>query len=376
MSNKTKLLLFGLFIVQISIIIWAKYDYQTQKSDFEIKLETYLENPRSVKILDFQSFELTDLPDEMLQFQNVEVINLSYNDFEKVPSILYRLPNLKKLNMSHNQLKIIFLQISNSLTHLDFSHNLLTQINGQSYLKALQSIDLSYNQLRAFPSLSGTMDTIDLSNNLLYSFRDIAMKLPEIVQHLDLSNNDLNDFKNAELMMNICYSIDLSNNTVLNNRQLPPALFSENFILKKLFLNNCRFDEIEELWASQLEVFDLGNNNLTITDELVHQLKLKELNLEKQTLENFFLFNLSIQELNIVDATIIGDLKLLLPNLEIIHISDSFSLLSDLPDLPKLQTIYFYTSESDIEVLDNELIDIKLKYPNAKIGYRIINENY
>lgn len=367
MSNKLKLILLGLFLVQIGILIWVRYDYEAQKSDFEIKLAAYLENPASVRILDLQGFELTDLPDDILQFQHVEVINLSYNNFEIIPPILYELSNLKRLNMSHNQLNHVILYTSATFTHLDLSHNQLKNIDGQAYVETLKNLNLSHNHLRAFPSLNVEIDTINMSFNGLANFRDIAAKFPKNVQHLDLSNNPFHDFRDVQLILNSCYSLDLSNNQAGYNSNIS-TFFNENYLIKKLFLNNCSFASIETLPASQLEILDIGNNKLMINDELVHQLKLKELNLEKQTLNNIFLVNLSLKELNLIDISIIGSFEMLLPNLEILHASESFENLNNFPDLPKLKTIYCYSESATNSTL------LQSKYPNANIIYKLIND--
>ena len=368
MSIKTKLIIGALFLVQIGILIWSIFDYESNKSPFEKRLELYLENPESVKELYLQGFELTSLPDEILQFENVESINLSHNNFEKIPDILYKLPNLKRLNMSYNNLENIYLQTFQSLVHINLSYNKITHFGRYSTNQQLKHIDLSHNQLASFPIIKFEMDTVNVSHNNLFNTHTIGIKISNTIQHLDLSNNNLYDFKSAKPIMEWCYSVDMSNNITLNGSAVSSTLFSEDFRVKKLFLNNCNFDYIEELPASQLEVLDLGNNNLNITDELVHQLKLKSLNLKNQKLMNFTYFNLNLKELNLVDVLYDGDLNA--PNLEILHISNKN--IANLPDFPNLKTIYFY-------MMDNDKIDeivFQLKYPTADIQYRIINKTY
>lgn len=364
MSNTSKLLIGLLLLLQIGIIVWSTYYQKDNRNPFEKKLDAYLANPEKVKILDFQNMSLDDLPEEILQFQNVEVINLSHNYFEKIPSALYYLPNLKRLNMSNNQLQKVSLRKFERITHLDFSRNNIMTINGQSSLETVKNVNLSYNRLLDFPYFRVDLDTLNMSHNDLSNFKKINTKLYQTIQYLDLSNNQFNNFDDARLIIDNCHALNLSDNRLANNTKLPSTLFSEKNITEKLFLNNCGFNQIDILPASQLKVLDLGNNNLKIGNELVHQLKLEYLNLENQDLNNINLFNLNLKELVIIDVSSAG--VLVLPNLEVLHTSKNN--IYNLPDFPNLKTCYLYKTL-------NEKIDeiiFQIKYPSANLQYVII----
>lgn len=92
------------------------------------------------------------MPNSIELLQNLTSVLLPHNEFETIPSVLFKLNNLKELDMSHNRLCQI--SISNStIERLDLSHNEIEEIliPNVSTVKNLTKIDLSHNKMKSLP---------------------------------------------------------------------------------------------------------------------------------------------------------------------------------------------------------------------------------
>ena len=123
--------------------------------------------------------------------QLITDVNLSDNNLEFVPFVLFQLPSLKKLNLSNNKLAELpcstkeFSQISResdfniydknliclSLEELDLQHNELTVLPDYIFqMHNLQSINCSHNKVHKLPFemwLSESLKVLILHHNCL-----------------------------------------------------------------------------------------------------------------------------------------------------------------------------------------------------------------
>jgi Leucine-rich repeat (LRR) protein len=116
---------------------------------------------------------------------------LSGNHFTSIVSELFELKYLKKLSLSQNAMKELT-NCPENIEILDLSYNEIRILNDHGHsLKNLQSLDLSFNLIKDFESFSGLtqLKCLYLKNNLLTS-TDGVQRLKSIVE-LDLSGNSI-----------------------------------------------------------------------------------------------------------------------------------------------------------------------------------------
>jgi len=91
------------------------------------------------------------IPEALGDIESLEVLDLSFNQFTKIPDWIFNLKNLKKLNLSRNTISELSINSNpdSNLTELDLSHNSLTKVpTGIENLSKLESLDLQSNQIK------------------------------------------------------------------------------------------------------------------------------------------------------------------------------------------------------------------------------------
>ena len=113
--------------------------------------------------LDLSHNQLSAVPPEWGQLQNLTALDLSHNQLSAVPPEWGQLQNLTALDLSHNQLSAVppeWGQLQN-LTALDLSHNQLSAVPPEwGQLQNLTALDLSHNQLSAVPPEWGQLQNL------------------------------------------------------------------------------------------------------------------------------------------------------------------------------------------------------------------------
>ncbi|MBF0458663.1 MAG: TIR domain-containing protein [Nitrospirae bacterium] len=134
--------------------------------------------------LDLSGRKLTELPQEIGQYQEIVSLNLSNNQLKELPQVIGKLINLQGLYLRNNKLTE------------------LPQVIGQ--LINLHSLDLSNNQLTELPQAIGqliNLQTLYLNNNQLTELPQVIGQLINL-QSLSLFNNQLTEVP-SELMLNL-----------------------------------------------------------------------------------------------------------------------------------------------------------------------------
>ncbi|CAF0705124.1 unnamed protein product [Brachionus calyciflorus] len=124
--------------------LYLDYNYFEQFTDLALK-------PIGLKltVLTISRNLLKEIPNELLNLSNLEVLDLSYNQISNLPS-RFGLYKLKELYLNNNCLKTIIGSVSalKNLEKLNLEYNQITDLADLFYeLKNLNYLDLSYNKL-------------------------------------------------------------------------------------------------------------------------------------------------------------------------------------------------------------------------------------
>lgn len=389
MSSKLKLILIGLFLVQIGIFAWSYFGKQQEDKQYYQAIGQYLENPDNVKILDLSGLDLKKIPKEITQFQNLESLNLSNNRFKEIPYDIYDFESLKNIDLSYNRIKEIEFYNNNSIESINLSHNRIEYIDyspcSVGCLHNLRTINFSHNNLDECPTFnnSSSVDTILISNNQLNSFYNLHMSLPKNIGYLDVSSNEIEgidedlyefigfNYYDLITLLNKCESINLSNNFF---EYFPYEIFRSEK-LSKLTMQNCDYkvidNEIPSIGRiSNIRYLDLSNTEKILDNVIFSDFEdLENLNLENTFFNTFILNHPYLKKLNIknievkeVDAFF----EIRCPNLE--HLEIDYSTITtftdeDLIQMPNLKTIVIANYQKDIDLIGR----LKLLYMNIDI---------
>jgi Leucine-rich repeat (LRR) protein len=134
----------------------------------------------TLEVLQASGNRLRSLPADMSPLKSLEILDLSFNSFEKMPPGICFLGNLKTLLMRKNFIEAVPAEIGalRSLELLDFSENYLKHISPEvRFLTNLTTLHFEQNELGYLPPLIGMasqvlgnlckLQTLDVSNNKL-----------------------------------------------------------------------------------------------------------------------------------------------------------------------------------------------------------------
>uniref|UniRef100_A0A182PNT2 LRRCT domain-containing protein n=1 Tax=Anopheles epiroticus TaxID=199890 RepID=A0A182PNT2_9DIPT len=242
--------------------------------------------------LDLSENEIADLEyDALRSTRRLQVLKLSHNSLTEVPAELFRnAHNLRVLELAHNSLKYLpdNLLLSEGLERLDVSHNQFTKIpvTALSNMAALSlcELDLSHNHIGAIHSIDlsnkfRSLSWLDLSHNRLVRLEDAAFATLPRLSVLNLSHND-------ELEVMGKAFVGLENSLIelqLANVSLSSVPELSNPSLRSLKISHNDLPSIPpELAANMtsLRELDLSENDLTSVPLITHSLpNLKRLSL-------------------------------------------------------------------------------------------------
>ncbi|CAO3665316.1 unnamed protein product [Rhizopus stolonifer] len=169
----------------------------------------------SLKQIDFRVNKLSSLPESIELLQNLTSVLLPHNEFETIPSVLFKLDNLKELDMSHNRLCQISISDS-TIERLDLSHNEIEEIliPNASTVKNLTKIDLGHNKMKRLPDAimhASKLNDLQASQNKLEILFTGDVSLPTLMR-LDVSNNQLTRMTTGSLNLPKLVEVSLQNN--------------------------------------------------------------------------------------------------------------------------------------------------------------------
>uniref|UniRef100_T1J3P6 Gelsolin-like domain-containing protein n=1 Tax=Strigamia maritima TaxID=126957 RepID=T1J3P6_STRMM len=273
---------------------------------------------------------LTNIPTTMDTLENIQDLDLSYNDLPRIPDALYTFINLKKLNLSHNSICEVPSQIESwkNLETLNLSSNSLTSLPvALCKITSLKRLYINENKLdfEGIPSGVGKLHNLEVfmaaDNNLemipeglcrcgrlkkLVLARNRLITLPDTI-HL-LTDMDVVDLKdNPDMVMPPkpsemertgsgmeYYNIDFSLGTQLRLAGAAPVVSaqmqapSKDPIARKMRLRRRREGEADSDQAKILKgMSDIAMNKDKNQEEKVESLKPKRWDeaLEKPALD-------------------------------------------------------------------------------------------
>jgi internalin A len=269
------------------------------------------------------------LPQELIQLQQLEELNLSYNQNNTLPESIGQLINLTSLDLQNNELNTLPESIGQliNLTSLDLQGNKLSALpESISQLTNLTSLDLRSNKLNALPesiSQLTNLTSLELLGNQLKALPKWIGQLTKLTS-LNLSNNQLNVLPEWIYQLTKLTSLNLSNNQL----NVLPEWIGQLTKLTSLNLSNNQLNALPE-WIGQLTKLtslNLSNNQLNALPEWIDQLtKLTSLKLSNNQLKalpewigqltKLTVLNLSNNQLNTLPLSISQLTKLTVLNL-------------------------------------------------------------
>lgn len=259
-----------------------------------------LEATPKLKELRLISNDMSTIPESIFdRTPELATINLSNNNLASLPvDVFADLTGLKSVNLQNNALTEIRSEVFTSVPHLevlDLSNNLLTNIQENLFkeLRLMKELNLQGNKLKRLPggvfSDMIKLETLNLNSNLLMDLEPGSFDNLRRMKILNIGNNSLTDL--PDKIFQKCQSLQT---LILNHNQLAtlkwtsfPGKYSSltyldlgnnnisyfqldnQVMLKKLFLNDNRFDSIPEPFTRifvHLEMVDLSGNFINYVD--------------------------------------------------------------------------------------------------------------
>ena len=246
---------------------------QYKFSDDSIKITNDSNDPH---IADLSSSDLTEVPSEFTNQDQISHLLLDYNDLSTLPENLpWTLPNIRTLSANGNQIEIVptgFWHFRN-IQEIHLNENCLEELpDSLCLLKCLKVLKLTGNNLRSLPenfgelsslevlnidenslvkiphtfSLLTKLETFEANNNLIFSLPEDIGKLVSL-KILNLSNNKIEELPESLGDLPALQYVDLSSNFI---KYLPKHCRSK-MTLKKFYADiNCLADLPE--WISDL----------------------------------------------------------------------------------------------------------------------------
>lgn len=220
---------------------------------------------KSLSGLDLSTNLLASLPPE-IGLLNLRIVDLDNNHLKSLPEEFAALSNLTRLTMAKNKLTTIPSTIFalRELTHLDLRLNQLVNPIPPiiSRLERLQTLNLSFNQIKSFPLVLASLPSLtdlNLSSNGMSEFKSKLNSMNELT-FLRLANNNLTELPSDVGKLTVLMELDLSHNSLLH---LPPELGKLTYLGKL----DCQHNKITDLpigltGIECLHVFNLSHNRI------------------------------------------------------------------------------------------------------------------
>ncbi|ATP56043.1 hypothetical protein CPT03_06010 [Pedobacter ginsengisoli] len=219
-----------------SVILRWNTEKWTQNSSFSLPASLY-QLPELKTLIIWKT--ISDMP-PLINLPKLQILDLSYNNLQRIPEEIANIKNLKALLVSGNQLKDISkLRWANltTLESLDLSQNQITQFpEGVQYLHRLKHLFFSRNKITSFPALDMgkyQLKKLSVDNNPLQNLPANIDRYQDL-QELSASKCGLESLPNGIGNLKQLEDLYVDGN---NLKTLPKGL-ANNLNLHNLNLNN------------------------------------------------------------------------------------------------------------------------------------------
>jgi Leucine-rich repeat (LRR) protein len=206
------------------------------------------------------------LPKYLGKFGNLETLMLEGNELKELPDEIGNLTQLRCLSVPRNKLQRLPYKTwkSPSLSEVNISQNLISEIPAIVNLPNLTFLECSSNQLQSLPSsLGGCIKLQDLKcrNNTLKIMPDWVVMLPEI-RYCDFAQNEIVSIPKNWSMATQIVDLQLQKNRL---KSFPSGILCAN-CPRSICLDENLLELLpEEGWEQAINLEELGlrNNKLT-----------------------------------------------------------------------------------------------------------------
>ena len=144
-------ILFALFFV---IVLRLTVSGQEESIHVYDWLEVQSANPDTIYGISFEKLKLEFVPTELARFKNVKILDFQKNKITEIPDFISDFTQLEKLNLEKNLLEYFPIQVCRmkSITHLILSRNYFESVpECISELTSLEYMDLYDTPIRTLP---------------------------------------------------------------------------------------------------------------------------------------------------------------------------------------------------------------------------------
>ena len=310
-------------------------------------------NLQNLKILEIGINQLTTLPESIGNLQNLESLSLFRNKLTTLPESFGNLKNLKNIWLYNNQITTLPESFRNlqSLEELELSQNRFTTVPEIiSNLKNLKKLSLGSNALTTLPESFGNLKNLEelyLNENQLSSLPESIGNLQNLVQ-LYFGSNRLSSLPKSFFNLQSLKVLELSNNGLTTL----PESFGNLQNLTVLYLNDNQLTTVPEIIIDlqNLVQLYLNDNQLTTVPESFSKL---------QNLERLYLNKNQISRLPESFGNLINLKYLYITNNQISSLPESIGNLQNLTVL--------YLDNNQLSSLPESFKNLKEKLKHLRL---------
>ena len=190
--------------VPVKVKMVLPVSFQLGSARLPRNIQTLDELSRTNIVVTINDAGLTEIGQEILEFEQMTFLDLERNKISILPDYLLKMDKLVELHLSKNRLIALPEEI-NALSNLEtlslFENSIQTLPEGICQLEDLQLLDLGRNQLYELPENFGNLKSLrslNLSGNHLKQLPESFSSLKRL-KELDISGNDLDESQITKL---------------------------------------------------------------------------------------------------------------------------------------------------------------------------------
>lgn len=232
-----------------------------------------------LEVLDLSNNELASIPEAIYKLEKLTILLLGGNQFTEIPESISNLQHLKELNLANNKITSIPTWISRltNLTCLNLGGNQLVSIpDSISELPNLTFLNLGNNQLSSIPdsiSQLHNLTVLHLYENKLTLFPKAIYDLHSL-QYLNLSNSTGNGNLIKEIAADIINLKNLKHLSIEGNPLIDPPMevVSNGIEAIKQYFHQIEKEGIDHLFEAKLLIVgEAGAGKTTLAKKIENQ---------------------------------------------------------------------------------------------------------